>query len=89
MQLHERILHDEKTRDLPGLLVEPAKATITKIRVIREPAQHTNSRDPEEEDKAGQNKKNGSKGSQSHPNKGHHDQNASDLVANTNTGYQR
>ena len=42
-----------------------------------------------EEDKDGQNKKNGGKGSQSQPNKRCHDQNASDLVANTNTGYQR
>ena len=42
-----------------------------------------------EDDKAGQNKKNGGKGSQNQPNKRHHDQNASDLVANTNIGYQR
>ena len=39
-----------------------------------------------EEDKDGQNKKNGGKGSQSQPNKRRHDQNASNLVANTNTG---
>ena len=43
-------MHDEKTRDLPGLLVEPAKATITKIQVIKEPMPHISSRDPEEED---------------------------------------
>src|SRR4051812_17245582 len=42
-----------------------------------------------EEDKAGQNKKNGGKGSQSQQLKRHLDQNASDLVANTNVGYQR
>src|SRR4051812_3245379 len=42
-----------------------------------------------EEDKADQNKKNGDKGSQSQLNKCRHDQNTSDLVANTNTGYQR
>src|SRR3954469_20390866 len=42
-----------------------------------------------EEDKAGQNKKNGGKGSQSQQNKRRHDQNTSDLVANTNVGYQR
>ena len=42
-----------------------------------------------EEDKACQNKKNNRKGSQSQPNKRRHDQNASDLVAITNTGYQR
>src|SRR4051812_9475629 len=42
-----------------------------------------------EEDKADQNKKNGGKGSQSQPNKRRHDQNTSDLVANTNTGYQQ
>src|SRR3954464_12521661 len=42
-----------------------------------------------EEDKAGQNKKNGGKGSQSQLNKCRHDQSTSDLVANTNVGYQR
>ena len=42
-----------------------------------------------EEHKAGQNKNNGGKGPQSQPNKHRNDHNASDLVANTNTGYQR
>ena len=40
-----------------------------------------------EEDKAGPSKKNGGKGSQSQQNKRRLDQNASDLVANTNVGY--
>ena len=38
-------MHDEKTRDFPGLLVEPSKATITKIQVIKEAAPHISSRD--------------------------------------------
>src|SRR3954470_1172733 len=42
-----------------------------------------------QEDKAGQSKKNGGKGSQSQSNKRRHDQNTSDLVANTNTVCQR
>src|SRR4051812_6637659 len=42
-----------------------------------------------EEDKSGQNKKNGGKGSQNQPNKRRHDQDTSELVANTNTGYQQ
>src|SRR4051812_20127326 len=42
-----------------------------------------------EEDKAVQNKKNSGKGSQSQQNKRRLDQNASDLVDNTNVGYQR
>ena len=42
-----------------------------------------------EEDKAGQNIKNDDKGSQSQQNTRRHDKNASDLVANTNVGYQR
>src|SRR3954470_11699943 len=42
-------MHDEKTRDLPGLLEDPAKATITKIQGIKEPAPRISSRDPEEE----------------------------------------
>src|SRR3954467_5938631 len=42
-----------------------------------------------EDDKASQNKMKGGKGSQSQPNKRHHDQNTSDLVANSNTDYQR
>ena len=44
-----------------------------------------------EEENAGQNKKNGGKGSynQNQQNKCRIDQNASDLVANTNVGYQR
>src|SRR3954471_6704336 len=44
-----------------------------------------------EEDKAIQNKKNGGKGSQNQnqQNKWRLDQNASDLVANTNVGYKR
>ena len=41
------------------------------------------------EDKAGQSKKNGGKGSESQQNKRRHDQNTSDLVANTNVGYQQ
>ena len=51
-------MHDEKTKDLPGLLVEPAKETITKIQVIKEPAPYISRRDPEEED---------SKAKQGHP----------------------
>ena len=43
-------MHEKKTKELPGLLVELAKETITKIQVFREPAQHTKNRDPEEED---------------------------------------
>ena len=43
-------MHGEKTRDLPGLLVEPAKATITKIQVTKEPTSHISGRDLEEED---------------------------------------
>ena len=40
-----------------------------------------------EEEKVGQNKKNGDKGSQSQQNKCRLNQNASDLVANTIVGY--
>ena len=44
-------MHGEKTRELPGMLEEPAKVIITKTWVTKEPALHISKMDPEEEDR--------------------------------------
>ena len=73
-----------------GQLKRTVKDMCELMNVVIKYAESDKTKDADsEEDKAVQNKKNGGKGSQSQPNKHRHDQNASDLVANTNTGYQR